>query len=198
VPWMARSAPSDRRAFSHAVASGAPASFRRLCPRCRPRDAQRPDGRYWNRKAKREEQGVDERALHTAGRRAPGLCATRSGHGVRRAFSLHSEKSQRILTVERSVACVLCATRDRGVKACSMEPTARSGGRRARYAQRRGRALASRPCAERVRRRSAPPGFRCCSNTLPLGRCASRGLPRSAARCKTSFCLSIHSSNSLL
>ena len=31
MPWMARSAPSDRRAFSHAVASGAPASFRRLC-----------------------------------------------------------------------------------------------------------------------------------------------------------------------
>ena len=137
-----------------------------------------PKAKCWNSSGNREEQSVDEHALHTAGRRAPGLCATRSGHGVRRAFSLHSEKSQRILTVERSVACVLCATRDRGVKACSMEPTARSGGRRARYAQRRGRALASRPCAERVRRRSAPPGFRCCSNTLPLGRCASRGLPR--------------------
>lgn len=30
MPWLARPAPFDRRAFSHAVASGAPASFRRL------------------------------------------------------------------------------------------------------------------------------------------------------------------------
>ncbi len=75
-------------------------------PPALPRDAQRPDGRCWNGEAKRDEQRVEERAPHTAGRRAPGLCATRSGRGVRRAFSLHSEKSQRILTVERSVACV--------------------------------------------------------------------------------------------
>lgn len=31
-PWLARSAPFDRRAFCHAIATGSPAIFRRPCP----------------------------------------------------------------------------------------------------------------------------------------------------------------------
>jgi hypothetical protein len=49
---------------AHAIGIGAALEL------SRPRDAQRPDGRCWNGEAKRDEQRVEERAPHTAGRRA--------------------------------------------------------------------------------------------------------------------------------